>query len=82
MKKTTSKPDDEMRAEYDFAAMGPMVRGKYYELAIAARTVVRLDPDVAAAFPTPEAVNDGLRRLIALEHNDGGGKRKKAAKRA
>lgn len=48
----------EARAEYDFAGG---TRGKYADRYALGSNVVVLDPDVAAAFPTAEAVNEALR---------------------
>ena len=55
---------DELRREYDLAALGPGVRGRYFERASASTNVVRLGPDVATAFPTSESVNMALRVLV------------------
>ena len=38
-------------------------RGKYYDLYWRSQGFVRLDPDVAQAFPDAEAVNSTLRRV-------------------
>jgi hypothetical protein len=46
-----SDADDELRSEYDLATLGPGVRGKYFERASAGTNIIRLDPDVAMAFP-------------------------------
>jgi hypothetical protein len=61
---------DEMRAEYDFSGG---VRGKYADRFAKGSNVVVLEPDVAAEFPTPRAVNKALREQI---------KRKKAGEGA
>lgn len=50
-----------MRPEYDFS---DGVRGKYAERFSSDCVMVQLDPDVAAAFPDSEAVNETLRPLI------------------
>ena len=61
MKKADSR-DPVMRESYERSDFpGGLVRGKYYRPMT--RAVV-LDPDVAAAFPTSEAVNKALRSLI------------------
>ena len=57
---------DELRPEYQREDFGPMVRGKYAERVRESSNVVVLDPDVAAAFPNSQVVNDTLRRLIEL----------------
>ncbi|AFY49646.1 hypothetical protein Nos7524_3872 [Nostoc sp. PCC 7524] len=56
--------EDELRPEYDFAQMEGGVRGKYVERYRTKTNIVRLDPDVAEAFPNDEAVNNALRLLI------------------
>ena len=55
--------DDDIRPEYDFTNA---VRGKYYERYRQGTNVVLLEPDVAAAFPDSEAVNEALRSLLQL----------------
>jgi hypothetical protein len=56
--------DDDLRDEYGEAAMQNGVRGKYVERLAQGSNMVRLAPDVAAAFPTEEAVNEALRLLL------------------
>ena len=58
--------NDELREEYDLESLGPGVRGKYYERATSGTNLVLLDPDVARAFPTQEAVNKALRMLAEI----------------
>jgi hypothetical protein len=56
-----SKPESsasEERPEYDFSGG---TRGKYAKRYARGTNVVVLEPDVAAAFPTAEAVNAALR---------------------
>ena len=77
---TTKNPrpvEDELRAEYDFAALGPGVRGKYYEAARTGGNLVLLEPDVARAFPTSEAVNSALRLLVEVAQASSDRPRKK-----
>ena len=58
------KPDeDEPRPEYDFSNG---VRGRHHEAYSEGTNVVLLDPIVAKAFPTSEAVNRALRLLMDL----------------
>lgn len=59
MKKEPERPD--IRDEYDFSGG---VRGKYAARFAQGSNVVVLEPDVAAAFKTREAVNDALRDQI------------------
>ena len=63
-KKPADDPSDDLRPEYEFSALAGGVRGKYFERASAGTNIVRLDTDVAQAFPTSEAVNTALRMLI------------------
>jgi hypothetical protein len=53
-----------MREEYDFSGG---VRGKYADRFADGSNVVVLDPDVAAAFKTREAVNEALRERLGRE---------------
>jgi hypothetical protein len=63
MKKVkTHAPDKDMRSQYDFTGAE---RGKYFERFQRGTNLVLLEPDVAAAFPTSEAVNRALRSLAA-----------------
>lgn len=57
---------EQMAPEYDFGSMGKPVRGKYYERLRDGSNVILLDPDLSAAFPTSQAVNDALRSLLDL----------------
>ena len=58
---------DELRPEYDLAALKGGVRGKYYARATAGTTLVLLEPDVAEAFPDGSSVNKALRSSLRLE---------------
>lgn len=53
--------DDDVRPEYDFS---DGVRGKYAKRFPQDAVMVVLAPDVAAAFPDAESVNEALRLLI------------------
>jgi hypothetical protein len=65
MKKPVSRRNhDGMRSEYDFASMKGGVRGKHYRDYRNGTNVVLLQPDVAAAFPTEDAVNEALRGVL------------------
>lgn len=65
MKKTVRRRDhDEVRSEYDFASMKGGVRGKHYREYRNGTNVVLLQPDVAKAFPTEDAVNEALRGIL------------------
>ena len=63
-KSDKSKPQDEMRAEYEFR---DGVRGKYAKRYAEGSNVVVLDPDVAEHFKTSEDVNRALRELAKKE---------------
>ena len=52
---------DDMRPEYDFSKG---VRGKHYQAYREGTNVVLLEPDIARAFPSSEAVNRALRVLM------------------
>jgi hypothetical protein len=54
-----------MRPEYDFASMKNGVRGKHYDRYKQRTNVVVLNPDVAKAFPTENAVNEALRGILS-----------------
>lgn len=55
---------DELRPEYRRGDLGPGVRGKYFESFQSGTNLVLLEPDIATAFPTDEAVNNALRSFI------------------
>jgi len=63
--KKASPPEDDLRKEYDFASMRGGVRGKYVERLRRGSNIVVLEPEVAQAFPTGEAVNAALRGVLA-----------------
>jgi hypothetical protein len=58
--------DDELRPEYDFSQLKGGVKGKYVERYRAGTNLVLLDPDVAQAFPSADAVNEALRLLMQI----------------
>lgn len=59
--------EDELRPEYDRAMLKNGVRGKYLAQYRSGTNLVLLDSDVAKVYPTAEAVNDALRRLMQLQ---------------
>ena len=63
MKKARLNSSDDLRPEYDLASLGPGVRGKYAQR-LKGTTLVALQPEVADAFPTSEAVNEALRAVL------------------
>ena len=54
----TPPPDGELREEYDETLLKNGVRGKYAQQYSAGTNIVRLAPDVAAAFPTEEGCSN------------------------
>jgi len=64
--KKAELPTDELRAECRREDFVPMVRGKYAAQVKEASNVVVLDPEIAAAFPNAQAVNETLRSLFQL----------------
>ncbi len=65
MKKPTERrKPDALKPEYDFASMKGGIRGKYYARYRSGSNVVLLQPDVAEAFPSEDAVNEALRGVL------------------
>jgi len=65
MKKDDETPqDDELREEYDRKDLKDGIRGKYLERYRKGTNLARLAPDVRAAFPNDESVNEALRSLM------------------
>lgn len=60
------KADDELRAHYKRSDFPRLERAKFYKEAAKGTSVVLLDPDLAKAFPSSEAVNGALRGLLDL----------------
>lgn len=58
--------EDNIRPEYGPEVFAKGVRGKYYERYQAGTNLVLLAPDIRAAFPSDDAVNEALRMLIRL----------------
>ena len=68
MKKATKTGrDPDMLDEYDFSNG---VRGKYAQRFAAGSNVVVLSPDVAEVFPDSASVNEALRMLIKIAHEE------------
>jgi hypothetical protein len=69
MKKKKAKPDeDELRPEYDLSKLKGGVRGKYLEHYGAGTNLALLAPDVRAAFPSDDAVNQALRSIMQMRN--------------
>ena len=64
MKKASRKRDDDLRPEYDFSSLKGGVRGKYFRRFRSGTNIVRIEPELAKAFPTDEAVNEALRTVM------------------
>lgn len=60
-----NRKHNELRPQYDFASMRGRVRAKHYEDFRKGTNVVLLQPDVAEAFPSEEAVNEALRGIFS-----------------
>ena len=58
--------NDELHPEYDETLLKNGIRGKYTKQYAADTNIVRLAPDVAASFPTEEAVNEALRFVLKI----------------
>ena len=71
MKKVETETEDELRPEYDLRSLRVRKLGP-------GRTrfgaVVKLEPDVAAAFPDAEAVNEALRLLMEVARRQAPGR--------
>lgn len=65
---TILSQEDELRPEYEETLLTELlkngVRGKYVGRYRQGTNLVKLAPDVAAAFPTEQSVNEALRRLL------------------
>jgi hypothetical protein len=68
MKKTLKgELNDELRPEYDLRELlKGGVRGKYVEQYRSGTNLVLLEPDIAKAFPSDQAVNEALRLVLKL----------------
>jgi hypothetical protein len=70
MKKGKPSRKDELRPEYKRADFPRgFVRGKYASRVAARTNIVRLDPEIANAFPTSEAVNQALGAVLRAAKN-------------
>lgn len=64
LKKHAVDLNDDLRPEYDFASMKGGVRGKYVKRFREGTNIVLVEPEVALAFPTEDAVNEALRGVL------------------
>ena len=65
MKKPKKSNNTDMLEEYNFVGGE---RGKYSQKFGQGTNIVVLSPDVAEAFPDSESVNEALRMLIKIAH--------------
>jgi len=65
-KAEATKAEDEMRAEYKRSDFAKLERGKFYAAVPRGTSVALLEPTIAKAFPTSEAVSEALHELPAL----------------
>ncbi len=66
MKKAKSAVGDDLRPEHRREDLGKGVHGKYFSSYQEGSNLVLLNPGVAQAFPTSDAVNEALRALLQL----------------
>ena len=78
-KKVRADMADDLRPEYDLRQLLRRgVRGKYLKRYRAGTNLVLLEPDVAQAFSSEQAVNDTLRLVIQLTRIQDGKNPKRA----
>ncbi|MGC8642211.1 MAG: hypothetical protein ACP5XB_20295 [Isosphaeraceae bacterium] len=65
---------DDQEPEYDFRSLRGGVRGKYPERYRERLRVVRLAPDVSAAFADEDAVNSALREYLSWRQGQTAGR--------
>jgi len=66
MKKNSIKKQDdyELNEEYDLSKMTILPKGRFDPKRRIGSNVVILEPDIAKAYPSDEAVNEALRLLL------------------
>lgn len=60
------KAEAEMRAEYKRSDFVKLERSKFFKESSKGTSVALIEPKLAKAFPTSEAVNEALRSLLTL----------------
>ena len=55
-----ARDSGELRSEYERSDLGKGVHGKFYSAFEKSHNIVLLDPEVAKAFPSEEAVSEAL----------------------
>jgi hypothetical protein len=64
-KNSTKKQDDyELKEEYELSKMTILPKGRFDPKRRIGNNVVVLEPDIAKAYPSDEAVNEALRLLL------------------
>ena len=66
MKKANRKPTSRLRSKCGFASLEDAVRSLYLKRYRAGTNLILLDPELAKAFPTEDAVNDALRSFLRM----------------
>lgn len=56
--------------EYDETLLKNGIRGKYTERYAAGTNIIKLDPDVAVAFPNDKVVNEALRSILKEKNKE------------
>lgn len=62
----TANDDYELRDEYELSKMTIVPKGRFSPERRRGKNIVVLDPDLARAFPTDEAVNEALRLVLQI----------------
>ena len=60
------KAKDALREDYKSSDFSKLERGKFHAEAAKGTSVALLEPAIAKAFPTSQAVNEALRGLLAM----------------
>jgi hypothetical protein len=64
-KNSTKKQDDyDLKEEYELSKMTILPKGRFDPKRRIGNNVVILEPDIAKAYPSDEAVNEALRLLL------------------
>jgi hypothetical protein len=64
-KNSIRKQDDyELREEYDLSKMAIMPKGRFDRKRRIGTNIIVLEPEIAKAFPSDEAVNEALRLIL------------------
>jgi len=66
MKKANRKSASRLRSKHDIASLEDIVRSLYLRRYRAGTNLILLDPELAKAFPTEDAVNDALRSYLRM----------------